>query len=186
MLKTNRIVKQEGFTLIEILIALIVIGALAAAGIGGYYMVFGATDTASIVQNVQKLKVMADQYASMNSGTFNGITAASMQQDGLLPAGWTIYGGQWANPPNQSRVWGYYINQNVLGLNEAFDIGFQGTNNDITNNIAKNICNDFEDQITGFQYNGTVYSITTGGTNCNNIPANSSTAPNDQLILGFE
>ena len=176
---------NDGFTLIEILIALVVIGVLAAISISGYVHMQSTAATGGITNNIEKLETIADQYATMNSGSFTGISAAAMQTDGLLPNGWKTSGNE-AIPPNTSTVSGYYITTGALGTgNSAYDIGFSGIGNSITNNMVHSICLDFENKIDGFMYNGAVTQITTGGTNCNAIPLN-NTAITGTFYLGFE
>ena len=175
---------QDGFTLIEILIALVIIGVLAAISIGGYVHMQSTAATGGIVNNIQKLETIADQYAAMNSGSFSGIDAAALQNDGLLPQGWTTSGNE-AEPPNQSTVSVYYITTGVLSLGSSYDIGILGTGNGVTDSMVYSVCVDFENKIDGFMYNGSVTQITTGGTNCNVIPTDNK-AITSPFYLGFE
>ena len=179
------VVNNDGFTLIEILIALVVIGVLAAISINGYIHMQSTAATGGIVNNIQKFETISEQYATMNSGSFSSISAGVLLSDGLLPKGWTATSAE-AEPPNTATVSAYYITTGALGLNESsYDIGFTGNGNGITDNMVHTICLDFENKIDGFMYNGAVTQITTGGTNCNAIPLD-NTAITGTFYLGFE
>ena len=176
---------ESGFTLIEILVAVVVIGLLAAISIKALIGVQKTAATGGIVSNIQKFKAISEQYASMNSGSMNGINAQNLQSDNLLPKGWTTSGPE-AVPPNTATVAAYYITTGALGLNESsYDVGFAGNGNSITDSMVHTICNDFENKIDGFMYNGAVTQITTGGTNCNAIPLDNA-AITGIFYLGFE
>ena len=181
----RKINNQDGFTLIELLLAIVVAAVLAAIAISGYMHVQSTAATAGIVNNIQKFETIADQYSAMNSGSFNGISATTLQNDGLLPQGWTNNGNGQAYPPNQSTVSVYYIGTGWTGLGASYDVGFYGNGNTITNNMVYAICNDFENKITGFQYNGTTTKVTTGGANCGVIPTN-NTPINAPFFLAFQ
>lgn len=176
---------NKGFTLIELIITMIVIAIIAAGSISVYNSVFSGADTAAIINNIGKLKTDTEQYASLNGGSFNNFSAASMQADGLIPNNWYI-NGNWGNPPNVNLVTGYWIGQGAWGIKGTFDIGFRDSNNSITNSMAKQICADFENQIAGFGYNGNAYTISSGGANCNVIPANNQPLPDGLIFFGFE
>ena len=180
----TKLKNEDGFTLIEILIALIVIGIMAALAITGYSNMRSAAITGGIVNNVQKFETIAEQYTAMNSGSFSGISAQALQQDGLLPKGWIANSNE-AEPPNQASVSAYYINTGALGLSEAYDVGFAGNGNSITDSMVHTICNDFANKIDGFGYNGTVIAIQTGGTDCNAIPSDNNPITGI-FTLGFE
>lgn len=175
--------KNDGFTLIEILVAVTLLVILAAAGLKVYYGVFGKGDVGAITDNVNQLETVVQDYAMSTGGSFAGISAATMQADGDLPPNWTVNGAL-ATPPNSTIVSGYYITQAADGMTgDAFDIGFTGPQ--ITDNEVRNICVAFENKIIEFGYNGSAYPVSTGGTNCTAIPANNVniTAP---FYLGFE
>ncbi|MHB1664538.1 MAG: prepilin-type N-terminal cleavage/methylation domain-containing protein [bacterium] len=176
---------NKGFTLIELIITMIVIAIIAAASISIYNGIVSGADTAAIINNIGKLKADTEQYASLNGGSYSNLSAASMQADGLIPNNWAI-NGNWSAPPNVNLVTGYWIGQGAWGIRGTFDIGFGNNNNDITNSIARQICADFENKIAGFGYNGNAYAISSGGTNCNIIPANSQPLSGGSFYLGFE
>ena len=183
----RKINNQDGFTLIEILIAFVLIGIMAAIGVSVYMHANSTAATGGIVSNIQKFETVADQYASMNSGTYTGMDAQALQSDALLPNGWTVEGGGVeAVPPNTSTVAGYFITTGALGTgNSAYDIGFSGTGNGVTDIMVHSICLDFENKIDAFEYNGGVTTVTTGGTNCNVIPTDNK-AITGAFWLGFE
>ena len=174
---------DNGFTLIEILVAVTILVILAAAGLKVYYGVFGKADVGAIVNNVNQLETVANEYVMSNGGSFTGISASAMQADGDLPKNWSVNSGL-ATPPNQSIVSGYYITQGADGITgDSFDIGFQGPQ--ITYTEVNNICVAFENKIIEFGYNGSAYPISTGGTNCAAIPID-NTVITQAFYLGFE
>ena len=174
---------NSGFTLIEILVAVTLLVILAAAGLKVYTGVFGRGYVGAIVNNVNQLQTVVDEYVMSNGGSFSGISAATMGADGDLPANWTV-SGSIATPPNTTIVSGYYITQGADGITgDSFDIGFTGPQ--ITNSELNNICVAFENKIIEFGYNGTAYPISAGGANCSTIPIN-NTVNSSIFYLGFE
>lgn len=174
---------NKGFTLMELIITLTVILMLSAMGLYVYYGVIGKGVTGGIVNNINQLQTVAQDYAMSNGGSFAGITAANLQADGDLPPNWTVNGVQ-VIPPSGSIVTGYYFTQGANGMTgDSFDIGFYGPN--LTNNELRSVCYSFENKIIEFGYNGSAYPVTTGGTNCAAIPSN-NTYINQPFYLGFE
>ena len=174
---------DNGFTLIEILVAVTILVILAAAGLKVYYGVFGKADVGAITNNVNQLETVTQDYVMSTGGSFAGISAANMQADGDLPPNWSVSGAM-AVPPNQGIVSGYYITQGASGMTgDAFDIGFTGPQ--ITNNEVRDVCGAFENKIIEFGYNGSAYPVATSGTNCAAIPADNVNIT-QPFYLGFE
>lgn len=172
-----------GFTLIEILVAITLLVVLAAAGLKIYDGVFGRANVGAITSNINQLQTVAQDYAMSTGGSFAGISAASMQADGDLPANWSVT-GDLAVPPNSGIVSGYYITQGADGMTgDTYDIGFNGTQ--ITDNEVRDICGAFENKIIEFGYNGSAYPVATGGTNCAAVPAD-NVKITQPFYLGFE
>lgn len=177
-------VNNKGFTLVEIIIAILIAAILTAAGL---YVYSGLTDSAKIsvmVQNITKLKKLTKQYAEMNGYSFSNLSAASMKTDELLPSAWST-DGNWGYPPNRDMVAGYWIGVGPWGVPGAFAIGVGGIN--LTSAMALNICNDFENQLAGIGYEDASYNISPTST-CANIITNPNTTllSDQEFFLGFE
>ena len=171
-----------GFTLVELLVTITIIIVLAAMGLYVYYGVFGKAYVGGITNNIEQLENAAQLYAESNGGSFAGISAATMQADGDLPPNWSIASDGGAVPPNTSVVSEYYVFA-ALMPGDSFDIGFFGSS--LTDNEVRSICIAFENKIVGFRWNTANYSVSTGGTNCNAIPADNNVIE-ATFWLGFE
>ena len=178
---------DKGFTLIEILVAVTLLVILAAAGLKVYSSVFSKGDVGAIVNNVNQLETVANEYVISNGGSFAGISAKTMLTDGDLPSNWSIDSSNNTGiiPPNTGIVSEYYIVQagadGITG--DSFDIGFSGTN--ITDNEFHSVCEAFLNKIVGFGWNGTPTQVSTGGRNCTAIPSD-NTIDTQVFYLGFE
>lgn len=131
---------------------------------------------------------MCEQYAKMNGFSYSGISAQQLQSEGLLPSLWTFSGGGDVNdihPPADSLV-GYWIGSGVFGVQGVFVIGIDSQNNAITNQMALNLCDNFTNQLAGFVYNNTAYTVTASNSCSLVIPRNNTPIPSGQFFLGFE
>ena len=184
------IIKNDnGFTLAELIIDIALIGALAALALGPLKGLWSASEVSVVTQNISKLKSTCEQYAKMNGYSFNGLSAQALQTDGLLPASWTLAAGGDLNdifPPNHSFT-GYWIGSpGSFGVQGSFVIGVDSQNNSITNNMALQLCNNFINQLAGFVYNNTAYTVSTSNSCSIVIPGNNSPIPLGQFFLGFQ
>lgn len=177
------VLKKNGFTLIELIIAMVVAGIMAAISIPIYNGLTHAGAASAITGNISKLKTACQEYAGMNGGSYSGLSAAALQADGLLPGGWAT-SGNIATPPNGGIVNSYSISSadTWYGADGSFDIAVTG---DITDAMAYSICMNFENNITAFQWKTTPYQVTTGGTDCGNITQGSTVETSPQIDLAF-
>ncbi|EGQ9974644.1 prepilin-type N-terminal cleavage/methylation domain-containing protein [Vibrio vulnificus] len=70
MKKLNKTKKQQGFTLIELMIVVAIIGVLAAVAIPAYQNYVQKTEVASASATVRGLLTNIDMYQQENGGTF--------------------------------------------------------------------------------------------------------------------
>ena len=186
---------DNGFTLIEILIAITLLVILAAAGLKVYSGIFGKADTGAIINNVNQLETVANEYVMSNGGSFVGISATTMKTYGDLPSNWLLDSNGGITPPNSSIVSEYYVTQHVNGITgDSFDIGFIGPQ--LTDNEVKSVCKAFLNKIIAFGWNGTAYPVsataptatsssTPSSNSCSAITSN-NTPITGAFYLGFE
>ena len=181
---------QSGFTLAELIIVMVIIAIIAAASIGIYTGMFGSADVTAITGNISKLKASCEQYASMNGGSYTGISAAALQTDGLLPSSsWTTVTDT-ATPPNTSLVSSYYIGP-AVDTAGSFVIGFTPSSASFPWQSALQICNNFENQIYGYAI-GTSAPAAGGYTSisptvpCSGGIKSTTFSSGDSLYLEFE
>ncbi|MHB8231508.1 MAG: type II secretion system protein [bacterium] len=79
---------ENGFTLLEILVAMAIVGILAAAYITVFRPLFGQSKVTAAVGSIDNLKTNAITYANQNSGSFSSISIANMVTAGLLGDNW--------------------------------------------------------------------------------------------------
>lgn len=182
---------QNGFTLAELIIVMVIIAIIAAASIGIYNGMFGSADVTAITGNISKLKASCEQYASMNGGSYTGISAGALQTDGLLPSSsWNTAANDTATPPNTSLVSSYYIGP-AADAAGSFVIGFTPSSASFPWQAALQICNNFENQIYGYAV-GTVvpaagsYTSISPTVPCSGGIKSTTFSSGDSLYLEFE
>ena len=84
ILKMNTAKHQEGFTLIELIIIIILIGILAATGSARFMALKKSVDNAACIENLQKLNVAQQAYYATVSTEGSGSTLTT-EIDDLAP-----------------------------------------------------------------------------------------------------
>ena len=92
-----RAAKQAGFTLIELVIVIVIIGILAAVAIPKFLNLTGDAETAALKGVAGSIaSASSTNYAAKSGGLASGVTvttctlAATLLSGGVLPAGYTI------------------------------------------------------------------------------------------------
>ena len=141
---------NDGFTLMEIIVAMIVVGILSAGGLMVYNGLIGSSNVTAAVQSITKIESAVNSYMQVNGGSImppSGVSLPyAMQEDNLLPASWTVSGNN-VTPPNQGFIEGYFISTNSNPGQYRYIIGINAPQ--MTNAQALNICNSLENSISG-------------------------------------
>ncbi len=184
---------NKGFTLIELIIAMIIISIITAGNIYIYGGFISSAQVSSTVSNINKLSKACVTYSSDNGGSFNGLTAYMLQQDSLLPNGWLVSSEENnqnnANPlNNKGIVADYWIGEPKdwgININANYIIGIMSLS--MTDRQALQICNALENQISYIIWRDTPYSLP-GSTCAGVIPNNNTLISNSSgsaILFGF-
>ena len=162
-IKKNR----GGFTLMEIIVAMIVVGILSAGGLMVYNGLIGSSNVTATVQSVAKLESAVNSYMQVNGGSIippSGVSLPyAMQEDNLLPSSWTVSGNN-ATPPNAGFVSSYQISNDSNSGQYIYVIGIDAPQ--MTNAQALNICNSLENSISGVDADESPVFNIGNGQNC--------------------
>ncbi|MHB8231507.1 MAG: type II secretion system protein [bacterium] len=175
---------NKGFTLMEIIVAMIVVGILSAGGLMVYNGLIASSSATSAAKALTQLESAANSYAQLNGGSYAGISPSVLQENELLPASWTV-SGNWAVPKNANElVQSYYIGtgQSVWGVTGSYIIGINAPS--MTNAQALSICNALENSIDSIGVDGVSYNLPQY--NCAGvIPDNRNIIAGNGLFFGF-
>jgi prepilin-type N-terminal cleavage/methylation domain-containing protein len=184
---------NKGFTLIELIIAMIIVSIITAGSIYIYGGFISSAQISSTVSNIDKLSKACVTYSSDNGGSFNGLTAYVLQQDSLLPNGWLVSSEENnqnnANPlNNKGIVADYWIGEPKdwgLNINANYIIGIMSLN--MTDRQALQICNALENQISYIIWQDIAYSLQ--GSACAAVIPDNNTLISDSsgstILFGF-
>jgi len=158
---------SDGFTLMEIIVAMIVVGILSAGGLMVYNGLIGSSNVTAAVQSITKIESAVNSYIQVNGGSIippPGVSLPyAMQEDNLLPASWTVSGND-VTPPNPGFIEGYVISANSNPGQYTYIIGINAPQ--MTNAQALNICNSLENSISGVSASGNAVFNIGGGQTC--------------------
>jgi prepilin-type N-terminal cleavage/methylation domain-containing protein len=89
---------EKGFTLIELMIVVVIIGILAAIGIANYNSMRDRAQEASLKANMHSLQLMLENYATINRGIYP-LAADAPKIQAMFPGG--VYpDNPWTNNPS--------------------------------------------------------------------------------------
>jgi len=158
---------SDGFTLMEIIVAMIVVGILSAGGLMVYNGLIGSSNVTAAVQSITKIESAVNSYIQVNGGSIIPLPGVSlpyaMQEDNLLPASWTVSGND-VTPPNPGFIEDYVISANSNPGQYTYIIGINAPQ--MTNAQALNICNSLENSISGVSASGNAVFNIGGGQTC--------------------
>lgn len=173
----NKANNNGGFTLMEIIVAMIVVGILSAGGLMVYNGLIGSSNVTATVQSITKLESAVNSYMQVNGGSIippQGVSLPyAMQEDDLLPSSWAV-NGENVVPPNPGFVQNYYISTNSSPGQYIYVIGINAPQ--MSNAQALNICNSIENSISGVSNGGNAVFNIGNGQNCLNDLFNGNAA----------
>ncbi|MDA8052943.1 MAG: prepilin-type N-terminal cleavage/methylation domain-containing protein [Deltaproteobacteria bacterium] len=180
------VLNGAGFTLMEIIVAMIVVGILSAGGLMVYNGLIGSSNVTAAIQSISKLESAVNSYMQVNGGSIippPGVALPyAMQEDNLLPSSWTVNGNN-VMPPNQGFVESFYIAAGANPGQYNYVIGINAPQ--MTNAQALNICDSLENSISGVDANGNVnFNIGNGQTCLSDLFGNDANNANSSIFQG--
>lgn len=177
---------EAGFTLMEIIVAMIVVGILSAGGLMVYNGLIGSSNVTATVQSISKLESAVNSYMQVNGGSIippQGVSLPyAMQEDALLPSSYTVNGNS-VIPPNPGFAQSYYIFTNANPGQYNYGIGVAAPQ--MTNAQALNICNSLENSISGVSSDGSAeLNIGNGQTCLSDLFNNNADNANNSIFQG--
>ncbi len=179
--------EYSGFTLMEIIVAMIVVGILSAGGLMVYNGLIESSNVTATVQSVGKLEHAVSSFIQVNGGTITpptGLTLAqAMQEDNLVPPSWNVNGAE-IIPPNASFVQYYYISSDAPAGGYYYVLGISAPQ--MTNSQALNICDSIENSISGVSSDGsTSFNIGNGQTCLTDLFNGNASSANNTAFSGM-
>lgn len=177
---------SQGFTLMEIIVAMIVVGILSAGGLMVYNGLIASSNVTAAVQSISQIESAVNSYMQVNGGNIQPPTGISlpeaMQENDLLPSSWTV-SGDMVTPLNQGFVQGYYISDGGVSGQQEYIIGIVASR--LTNAQALNICNSLENSISGVSVSESVSNNVGNGQTClSDLFNNNASGANNSLFQG--
>ena len=136
-IKNNQ--KKSGFTIVELLVVIVVIGILAAITIVSYTGITAKANTAKAQSNAQSAQQVIEVYAADNSGAYPATLAAISGYSGTtkMPADITVSGGLAATSADGTTVIRYATDGTTGGKLSYWDATSGGSSKTIYLGAAK-------------------------------------------------
>ena len=115
--------KRQGFTLIELMIVVLIIGILATIALPSFYRMRGRANEASVKSNAHVVQIAAEDFATQNQGTYAQDDLDLLASGDTLP---DLVPGAMVNPFKGATVvvWdGAAVNEGEIGYDSTGLVG---------------------------------------------------------------
>ena len=113
---------EDGFTLIEILVVILIIGVLSAIAIPSFLNQTGKATDAAAKELAHSAQVAAESYATDHSGSYAGLTVSTLPQYDSTIQTSAAGGGAWVQSVGTATPTGYSITTMSANGNETYTI----------------------------------------------------------------
>jgi type IV pilus assembly protein PilA len=113
---------EEGFTLTELLVVILIIGVLAAITIPSFLNQTGKATDASAKELAHTALIAAESYATDHTGSYAGLTAASLSQYDATIQTTSASGGAYVSSVGNPTGTGYSITTTSANHSDTFTI----------------------------------------------------------------